>query len=329
MTLGRMVVRRRAGQMTGQPGAVRGRHHEIGAAVEESDRHVNGRGIEGPGQVERAVVVEVAVPPVREAVAHAGREELAGAVVVEDGSVSFAEESTQHLDHVVLVHHRDEGARGRDVLLVEGTALLRERELLEVLWTHALRPVEVHVEGNHAGQGYGLSTTRRVECGAGQRVWPATGPAERHVRVASESVEYRARVVDDRGDVSSFETIRGAVTRARRRDDVELPVLDELLEGQHRLGRSRRAVVKDDRVVRRITHRRHFQDAPIRAVDELFAIRHVPPIKMLPSPYALLMTPRRCVRAVRTIHAPASALFNLLADPRPRASFDGSPRYKR
>jgi uncharacterized protein YndB with AHSA1/START domain len=36
------------------------------------------------------------------------------------------------------------------------------------------------------------------------------------------------------------------------------------------------------------------------------------------------MTPRRCVRAVRTIHAPASAIFNLLADPRQHANFDGS-----
>ena len=36
------------------------------------------------------------------------------------------------------------------------------------------------------------------------------------------------------------------------------------------------------------------------------------------------MAPRRCVSAVRTIHAPASAIFNLLADPRQHASFDGS-----
>lgn len=36
------------------------------------------------------------------------------------------------------------------------------------------------------------------------------------------------------------------------------------------------------------------------------------------------MAPRRCVSAVRTIHAPATVIFNLLADPRQHANFDGS-----
>jgi len=36
------------------------------------------------------------------------------------------------------------------------------------------------------------------------------------------------------------------------------------------------------------------------------------------------MTPRRSVSASRTIHAPASVIFNLLADPREHARLDGS-----
>jgi len=36
------------------------------------------------------------------------------------------------------------------------------------------------------------------------------------------------------------------------------------------------------------------------------------------------MTPRRSVSASRTINAPASAIFNLLADPRQHARLDGS-----
>jgi uncharacterized protein YndB with AHSA1/START domain len=45
---------------------------------------------------------------------------------------------------------------------------------------------------------------------------------------------------------------------------------------------------------------------------------------MLSLPYAALMMPRRSVSATRTIAAPASAIFDLLCDPRQHANFDGS-----
>ena len=83
--------------------------------------------------------------------------------------------------------------------------------------------------------------------------------------------------------------------------------------------------MKEDRVTGRFTERRHFEGPPVRGVNQDFVVVHNAPIAVPNSPpYAGTMSSSRSISVSRLIHAPASRIFDLLADPRQHVLLDGS-----